>query len=303
MEYLSLDEVEAVARRAHAGQFDKAGRPYAQHLAAVAAGVRERGGDQEQIAAAWLHDAIEDDALSGEWLAGAPLSERTKALVLAMTKHPGEDPRDYAARLRAEPGAVQIKQADMEHNSNARRLAALDPETRIRLRRKYARMGRLLRWDPAAPVPARPCEGDPGDVALLDGLDRDRTDGWESLAAHVEDWRVDDDDYIWSESSRQPDGSWQLGYPVYSERVDSIHFALSSVGAVSPAYHWMAFSPPQLSREETFSPADAVRAATGIVRGERFSDGTIGAALLDGTLFAVAEALVGWYRRGEAHGG
>ncbi|MEY9836763.1 hypothetical protein ABH941_001983 [Streptacidiphilus sp. EB103A] len=302
MEYLSLAEVEAAARRAHAGQVDKAGRPYAEHLAAVAAGVRERGGDQEQIAAAWLHDSIEDDALSAEWLAGAPLSERTKALVLAMTKHPGEDPRDYAARLRAEPGAVQIKQADMEHNSNARRLAALDPATRIRLRRKYARMGRLLRWDPAAPVPRRPCEGDPGDAALLDGLDRDRTDGWETLTAHVEDWQVADDDYTWTENRQQPDGVWQLGYPVYSRRVDSIHSALSSVGAVSPAYHWMAFAPPQLSREETFSPADAVRAATHVVRGERFGDGTIGAALLDGTLFAVAAALVGWYQHGQGQG-
>lgn len=299
MGYLTLEQVEAVARRAHAGQVDKAGRPYAEHLAAVAAGVRERGGDGEQMAAAWLHDSIEDDALTSEWLAGAPLTERTKALVLAMTKRVGEDPRDYAARLRAEPGAVLIKQADMEHNSNARRLAELDPATRIRLRRKYARMGRLLRWDPAAPVPARPCEGDPGDVALLDGLDRDRTDGWEALAGHVRDWRVEDDDYIWSESRRQPDGSWQLGYPVYSGRVDSIHFALSSVGAVTPAYHWMKFAPPQLSGEETYSPADAVRVATLVVRGERFSDGTIGTALLDGTLFAVAAALVGWYRYGQ----
>ncbi len=294
MEYLSLDQVEAVARRAHAGQVDKAGRPYAEHLAAVAAGVRERGGDPEQIAAAWLHDAIEDDALSGEWLAGAPLSERTKALVLAMTKHPGEDPRDYAARLRAEPGAVVIKQADLEHNSNPRRLAELDPATRIRLRRKYARMGRLLRWDPAAPVPARPGEGDPGDAALLDGLRRDRTDGWETLAAHVRDWQVQDDDYLWTEGRRLPDGGWQLGYPVYSGRVDSIRFALDSVGAVTPAYHWMTFAPPQLSREETCSPADAVRLATHLVRGERYGDGTIGSALLDGTLFAVAEALVGW---------
>nr|WP_236655284.1 DUF6508 domain-containing protein [Streptacidiphilus carbonis] len=159
-------------------------------------------------------------------------------------------------------------------------------------------MDRLVRWDPAAPVPARPCEGDPGDAALLEGLDRDRTDAWETLAGHVRDWQVDDEDYTWEESSRRPDGSWQLGYPVYSKRVDSIHFALSAVGAVTPAYHWMTFAPVQLSREETFSPADAVRAATQVIRGERFGDGTIGAALLDGTLFAIAAALVGWYEQG-----
>jgi hypothetical protein len=64
----------------------------------------------------------------------------------------------------------------------------------------------------------------------------------------------------------------------------------------------MAFAPPQLSREETYSPADAVRAATHAVRGERLSDGTIGAALLDGTVFAVAVALVGWYQHGQGRG-
>lgn len=90
---LSLAEVENLARTAHEGQTDKAGRPYAEHLAAVADGVRARGGDPEQIAAAWLHDAVEDDALPAAWLAGAALTERTKAIVRAVTKRPGESRR------------------------------------------------------------------------------------------------------------------------------------------------------------------------------------------------------------------
>lgn len=69
---LSLTAVEDIARTAHATQTDKAGRPYTEHLAAVAEGVRTRGGDEEQIAAAWLHDAVEDDALTAQWLAEAP---------------------------------------------------------------------------------------------------------------------------------------------------------------------------------------------------------------------------------------
>ncbi len=47
-EPLSLTAVEALAREAHATQTDKAGRPYAEHLQAVAEGVRARGGDDEQ---------------------------------------------------------------------------------------------------------------------------------------------------------------------------------------------------------------------------------------------------------------
>lgn len=70
MSEVNLSQVEALARLAHAAQVDKAGRPYAEHLAAVAGGVAERGGSPEQIAAAWLHDSVEDGVLSrGGWRA------------------------------------------------------------------------------------------------------------------------------------------------------------------------------------------------------------------------------------------
>ncbi|MEV7790691.1 HD domain-containing protein [Streptomyces sp. NPDC087512] len=141
---LSPAEVEAVARAAHAGQTDKAGRPYAEHLRAVAEGVERRGGDDEQIAAAWLHDAVEDDALSERELNEAALSRRTKDIVLALTKRPGEPPEAYAARILATPGARLVKEADLAHNADPARLAVLDEATRARLTEKYARMRALL---------------------------------------------------------------------------------------------------------------------------------------------------------------
>ncbi|AGS69597.1 HD domain-containing protein [Streptomyces collinus] len=141
---LSLAEVENLARTAHEGQTDKAGRPYAEHLAAVADGVRARGGDPEQIAAAWLHDAVEDDALPAAWLAGAALTERTKAIVRAVTKRPGEEPEAYARRILATPGALLVKEADLAHNADPARLAVLDGPTRKRLTEKYTRMRALL---------------------------------------------------------------------------------------------------------------------------------------------------------------
>ena len=142
--HLTLAEVEDLARRAHAGQTDKAGRPYAEHLAAVAEGVRARGGDADQIAAAWLHDAVEDDALSEEWLAAAPLTARTKAVVHALTKRAGEEPEAYARRILATPGALLVKEADLAHNADPARLAVLDAPTRKRLTEKYTRMRALL---------------------------------------------------------------------------------------------------------------------------------------------------------------
>ncbi|MFE9764311.1 HD domain-containing protein [Streptomyces sp. NPDC005808] len=141
---LTLAEVEALAREAHAAQTDKAGRPYAEHLQAVAEGVRERGGDDEQIAAAWLHDAVEDDALSEEWLAEAALTNRTKAIVLALTKREGEPPESYAKRIRTTPGALLVKVSDLAHNADPVRLAVLDEHTRARLTKKYASMRALL---------------------------------------------------------------------------------------------------------------------------------------------------------------
>ncbi|MEV0320378.1 HD domain-containing protein [Streptomyces sp. NPDC050658] len=141
---MPLPEVEAIARAAHSSQKDKAGRPYVEHLQAVADGTRERGGTGEQIAAAWLHDAIEDGALTEEWLRGAALSRRTKEIVLALTKREGESPEDYAARILATPGARLVKEADLAHNANPARLAALDGPTRTRLTAKYANMRALL---------------------------------------------------------------------------------------------------------------------------------------------------------------
>ncbi|MFI6008797.1 HD domain-containing protein [Streptomyces sp. NPDC051243] len=141
---LSLADVEAIARAAHQGQTDKAGRPYAEHLRAVADGVRTRGGDDEQIAAAWLHDAVEDDALDERWLAQAALSPRTKAIVLALTKRDGEPPETYAQRVLTTDGALLVKQSDLAHNADPARLALLDEQTRKRLTEKYARMRALL---------------------------------------------------------------------------------------------------------------------------------------------------------------
>ncbi|MFJ6511889.1 HD domain-containing protein [Streptomyces sp. NPDC091406] len=142
--HLSVSEVEAIAREAHALQTDKAGRPYVEHLAAVAEGVRVRGGDDGQIAAAWLHDAVEDDALSAQWLADAALPREVKDIVLALTKRPGEELSSYTARILATPGALLVKEADLAHNADPARLAVLAEATRTRLTAKYAQVRRLL---------------------------------------------------------------------------------------------------------------------------------------------------------------
>ncbi|MFE5614208.1 HD domain-containing protein [Streptomyces sp. NPDC056470] len=141
---LTPAQVEALAREGHAHQKDETGRPYLEHVQAVVDGVRKRGGSDEQVTAAWLHDTIENDVLSREWLTTAALPQHVKELVDAMTKRPGEDDEAYTRRILATPGARLIKEADLAHNTDPARLALLDEPTRVRLGEKYARLRRLL---------------------------------------------------------------------------------------------------------------------------------------------------------------
>lgn len=59
-----IRSAETFARAAHSGQFRKgpARLPYDTHLAEVANFVTRHGGDASAVAAAWLHDTVEDTA-------------------------------------------------------------------------------------------------------------------------------------------------------------------------------------------------------------------------------------------------
>ncbi|MEE1941014.1 DUF6508 domain-containing protein [Streptomyces sp. TRM 70361] len=144
--------------------------------------------------------------------------------------------------------------------------------------------------------------GDPDDAVLLAQLDTTpgRADAWERLLAAADEFASRphvEDDVRWEMPRRQPDGSMSFGYPVYGERVERARRALSEVGAVTPAYHWTRYVPPRLPDDGSPpSPADAMRLATHIVRGERFGDGHIGKALEHGTLQAALASLAAWYR-------
>lgn len=60
-----IDSAREFAEKAHAGQLRKyTGEPYIVHPEAVARLVHAVGGDDEMIAAAWLHDVVEDCGVS-----------------------------------------------------------------------------------------------------------------------------------------------------------------------------------------------------------------------------------------------
>ncbi|WP_031508842.1 DUF6508 domain-containing protein [Streptomyces megasporus] len=144
--------------------------------------------------------------------------------------------------------------------------------------------------------------GDPDDAALLACLDTspERSDAWERLSAVADEFAArphDEDDVRWKPPMRREDGVLTFGYPIYGERVERACHALSEVGAVTPAYHWTDRRPPDVPDDGTpLSPADAIRLATTIVRGERFGDGHIAQAVERGTLQAILASLAAWRR-------
>ncbi|MFE7618009.1 DUF6508 domain-containing protein [Streptomyces sp. NPDC057496] len=134
---------------------------------------------------------------------------------------------------------------------------------------------------------------------LVARLDRGNADAWRELRDAYAALTDEDRDVRWSEGGKQPDGTRRMSYPLYGERLRRLVGALSAVGAVTPAYLWQDNPPPVAPGDGRLGPADAVRAATAVVRGERFCDGTIARAAGDGLLDAVAGALCAWYEAGD----
>ena len=120
----------AIARRAHAGQVDKAGEPYINHPLHVA----ESMDTEDETCAALLHDVLEDSDYTADDLREAGMNEVVVGAVVLLTHDPSVDYIDYVRALRDNPLAAKVKHADLEHNLDMsrikRRLGAVDMKRR-----------------------------------------------------------------------------------------------------------------------------------------------------------------------------
>lgn len=130
-----VERAKELAYRAHAGQVDKAGRPYIEHVARVAAKV---SGYSVTEAVAWLHDVAEDSEDFVDELVDT-FPEYIWQAVAHLTRLKGVSDGAYYALIRSDWVALQVKLADIGDNSSEERLALLDEKTAARLRRKYAK--------------------------------------------------------------------------------------------------------------------------------------------------------------------
>jgi (p)ppGpp synthase/HD superfamily hydrolase len=130
----------AIARKAHAGQTDKAGAPYIGHPAHVASQVE---GDKAK-AVAWLHDVVEDTPLTFDDLRAAGIDDDVIDALKLLTHDKSVPYMDYVANLKRNELAHTVKLADLAHNSDLSRLPKVMDTDRERVE-KYRRAIALLR--------------------------------------------------------------------------------------------------------------------------------------------------------------
>lgn len=133
-----------IACQLHAGQTDKAGRPYIEHLTRVLLRVQMDGGDRFQQIAALLHDAIEDEKTTAEELLASGVPAEAVVLVKALTKRKDQTYEDYLRGLSGRYRVVAVKMADLDDNSDPERLELLPELLRMRLEAKYAQAWDIL---------------------------------------------------------------------------------------------------------------------------------------------------------------
>lgn len=135
-----------LAASAHAQQTDKLGIPYIAHLAVVAYLLGPHG--DHAVMAGWLHDAVEDTAITLAKLRELGYPEEVVRAVDSVTRREvdgvKEDYLDLVRRAAADPLGRQVKLADNTHNADPARQKLLPATTRDRLTKKYAEAREIL---------------------------------------------------------------------------------------------------------------------------------------------------------------
>ncbi len=130
-----------LAYSAHAGQLDKAGRPYFMHPVIVASHM-----DSEyEICAALLHDVAEDTNIKIEELEREFPKEITDA-IRVLTHDDNTDYLDYVRAVKKNPIARKVKLADLNHNLDITRIEDNPKllEEFMRRRKKYEEAKKIL---------------------------------------------------------------------------------------------------------------------------------------------------------------
>jgi guanosine-3',5'-bis(diphosphate) 3'-pyrophosphohydrolase len=118
-----LNKMLVLATNAHAGQFDKAGKPYILHCLKVMHYLKSE--DEELMCIALGHDIIEDTKVTYVELWSQGFSSRIIEGIRALTKQRGQTYDEYKHQVFASRDAMRVKMCDLRHNSDIRRLKGI----------------------------------------------------------------------------------------------------------------------------------------------------------------------------------
>lgn len=144
--YPTKSEVEMLELAAHLmidaqeGQVDKAGQPYFLHPMRVALNCET----PVQKTVAFLHDVVEDTAISSADLKRFGFTDEVVEAVLSLTRKPDEDYESFIQRCALNPIGRYVKIRDLEDNLNVKRLDELDYAAMKRVN-KYLKALRFLK--------------------------------------------------------------------------------------------------------------------------------------------------------------
>ena len=139
---------DAIAVQAHQGQTDKLGNDYIEHPRSVARRVDQS--NPVVVAAALLHDVVEDSEITPADLADRGIPTEVIAAVELLTRRSDVSDDDYYAAIVKDAIALEVKLADLSDNTDPARLGLLDKATQRKLITKYTKAYRALGRDDLA---------------------------------------------------------------------------------------------------------------------------------------------------------
>lgn len=130
-----LNKMLVLATNKHAGQYDKAGKPYILHPLAVMYLLQTEDEELQQIAIG--HDLAEDTGVTWQDLRELGISERVIDGIRCLTKIPGESYDEYKAKVKSNPDSIRVKLADLSHNTDIKRLKGVSEKDMARMKRYF----------------------------------------------------------------------------------------------------------------------------------------------------------------------
>ncbi len=135
-----LDTAITIATKAHAGQVDKAGKPYILHPLRLMLSFHN---DIEMITAI-LHDVVEDSETSIKDLKAYGFSPQILSAIDCLSHKENEHYKDFIQRISTNELATKVKIADLKDNMNLTRLSTITPKDLSRIEKYHQALATLL---------------------------------------------------------------------------------------------------------------------------------------------------------------